>query len=95
MSTFVPEKIRLEDEETRLKKPARVILYNDDWHTFDDVIIQLMKATGCTVEQGFQHAWAIHHNGRDVVFQAEREKCEKVVQILRQIRLQAEVDWDD
>lgn len=91
--------ITLPDTETgaqaRQAKPARSILYNDDWHTFDDVISQLMKATGCSAEQGEAHAWTIHTVGKAVVFEGKRDDCEKVAQILREIRLQVEVDWDD
>jgi ATP-dependent Clp protease adaptor protein ClpS len=75
--------------------PARVLLYDDDWHTFDDVIIQLMKATACDAATGEAHAWTVHTQGRAVVFQGARGDCERVAQVLREIRLQVEVDWDD
>jgi ATP-dependent Clp protease adapter protein ClpS len=74
--------------------PARCILYNDDWHTFDDVIIQLMKATGCSAAEGEAHAWRVHTEGRSTVFEGKREDCERVAGILREIRLHVEVDWD-
>ncbi len=75
--------------------PARVILYNDDWHTFDDVIIQLIKATGCSVEVAQAQAWTVHSEGRCQVFEGARAECERVAGVLREIRLQVEVDWDD
>ncbi|MDQ7053486.1 MAG: ATP-dependent Clp protease adaptor ClpS [candidate division KSB1 bacterium] len=31
-----------------MNEPWKVILYNDDIHTFDEVILQLRKATGCS-----------------------------------------------
>ena len=83
------------EAKVKAAKPARSILYNDDWHTFDDVIAQLMKATGCSAEHGEAHAWTIHTVGKAVVFEGKREACEKVAQVLREIRLQVEVDWDD
>lgn len=80
--------------DTKQQKPARVILYNDDVHTFDDVTGQLMIATHCSFEVGQAHAYRVHTQGRDIVFQGKREDCEKVAGILRRIRLHVEVDWD-
>lgn len=80
--------------EERLQAPARVILYNDDWHSFDDVIQQLMKAIRCSAEEGERHAWIVHTQGRSKVYEGAREDCEKVAGVLREIRLHVEVDWD-
>lgn len=91
--------IQLPETSTRPKsgtqRPARVILYNDDWHTFDEVIAQLMKATGCSRSRAARHAAAVHTQGRDLVFQAGLARCQEVARVLRQIRLQVEVDFDD
>lgn len=81
--------------EESVAKPARVIVYNDDWHTFDEVIHQLIKATGCAEGTAEAHAWAIHTQGRSQVFEGPRTDCERVAGVLREIRLQVEVDWDD
>lgn len=75
--------------------PARVILYNDDWHTFAEVIVQLMKATGCSEAVAEAHAWTVHTQGRSRVFEGARGDCERVAGVLREIRLHVEVDWDD
>ncbi len=82
-------------DETRLAPPARVILYNDDWHSFDDVIQQLIKATACTPAQGEAHAWTVHTAGKARVYDGPKAQCERVANILREIRLHVEVDWDD
>lgn len=83
--------------ETRpgIAKPARVIVYNDDWHSFDEVIRQLIKATGCDEARAEGHAYTVHTQGRAQVFDGPREDCERVAGVLREIRLQVEVDWDD
>jgi ATP-dependent Clp protease adaptor protein ClpS len=81
--------------EVKPAPPAWVILYNDDWHSFDDVIQQLMKAIACTEEEGEAHAWTVHTSGKARVFDGPRPQCEKVAGILREIRLQVEVDWND
>jgi ATP-dependent Clp protease adaptor protein ClpS len=82
------------DVRKETRRPVRVILYNDDWHSFDDVIRQLMKAIHCSAEEGERHAWIVHTQGRSLVFEGKREDCEVVAGILREIRLQVEVDWD-
>ena len=51
---ITPEKIHepeiIEDVETSNGLASRVILYNDEWHTFEEVIVQLIKATNCSFE---------------------------------------------
>mgnify|MGYP001555983230 CR=1 FL=1 len=83
------------DSRPELAKPARVIVYNDDWHTFDEVIHQLIKATACDEATAEGHAYTVHTQGRAQVFDGSREDCERVAGVLREIRLQVEVDWDD
>jgi ATP-dependent Clp protease adapter protein ClpS len=83
------------DTERKLAPPAWVILYNDDWHTFEDVIQQLKKATACTQEQGEAHAWTVHTAGKARVYDGPKPDCERVAGVLRQIRLQVEVDQND
>jgi ATP-dependent Clp protease adaptor protein ClpS len=85
----------IEGSQSGVAKPARVILYNDDWHTFDDVIAQLVKAGACDADEAEVHAWRVHTEGRSQVFHGPRKDCERVALVLREIRLQVEVDWDD
>ena len=72
----------------------RVILYNDDYHSQDEVAAQLHKAT----EYSLRRCWAImleaHLQGRAICYHGTREKCHHVTRILREIRLQCEVDCD-
>ena len=72
----------------------RVILYNDDYHSQDEVAEQLHKAT----EYSLLKCWAImmeaHAKGRAVCYNGTREKCHHVAKVLREIRLQCEVDCD-
>ena len=72
----------------------RVILYNDDWHSMDEVVFQLQKATGCSLEKAEGYTIEAHNTGRSIVYRGERERCRQVVAILREIRLQCEVDCD-
>ncbi len=81
-----------EQAEIRQGGPWVVILYNDDWHPFDEVILQLQKATGCNLEEAQWIAFEAHTNGRAIAYTGTEEECERVAGVLRQIRLQVETD---
>jgi ATP-dependent Clp protease adapter protein ClpS len=68
-------------------EPWNVIILNDDWHTFDEVIFQLMKATGCSSQQAEAIAWEAHTKGEAICFTGSRERCEHVAGILEEIEL--------
>lgn len=75
-----------------LDKPFIVVLYNCDCHTFEQVEVQLQKATGCSLEKAEALAMEVHLTGRSIVFSGEAEKCERVAAVLRSIKLQVETD---
>jgi ATP-dependent Clp protease adapter protein ClpS len=84
--------VLVEDEvEERLDTPWRVILYNDEIHSFDEVILQLLKATGCTVEEAERIAWQAHARGKAMAFEGSFEECFRVQGVLREIQLVTEI----
>ena len=85
--------VAVEDETAeRIDTPWRVIVYNDEVHTFEEVIVQLIKATGCSADQAEQHAWTIHREGKDCVYEGDFEDCFRVQGILREIQLVTEIE---
>jgi ATP-dependent Clp protease adaptor protein ClpS len=72
----------------------RVILYDDDWHSPEDVLEQLVKATGCSPRKAIAIINEVEAKGRAVCLKGDREKCHDAARILREIRLQCEVDCD-
>lgn len=84
-----PEEISTLDVEI----PAKVILFNDDWHTFDEVITQLIKAIQCSEEQAESLAWEVHNNGKAVVFEGELSECLRVSSILEEIALHTQIEY--
>lgn len=72
--------------------PWVVILYNCNCHTFNEVIAQLQKATGCSQAKAEQIAEEAHHRGRAIAYTGDEDECERVACILRSIRLQVETD---
>lgn len=51
-----------------------VVIYNDDFNTFEHVIATLIKVCKHTGEQAEQCTWLIHHKGKCAVKSGEFEK---------------------
>ena len=88
----LPEVDTEEAVEERVDTPWRVILYDDDIHTFEEVIVQLIKATGCSEHKAERHAWTVHTKGKDTVFEGEFFDCFRVQGVLREIGLVTEIE---
>jgi ATP-dependent Clp protease adaptor protein ClpS len=72
---------------------ARVILFNDDYHSFDEVIHQLIKAISCSFEQAEKFANTVHHEGKCEVYHGSMEECLHVSAVLEEIELKTAVDF--
>jgi len=79
------------EDDTSVGLPFRVILYNDDIHTFNEVIIQLVKATGCSYEKAKDYAFTVHVKGQAIVYHGELTSCLKVTSILEEIGLHTQI----
>ncbi|MCX8054697.1 MAG: ATP-dependent Clp protease adaptor ClpS [Ignavibacteria bacterium] len=80
--------IELIDE---VKLAAKVILFNDDWHTFDEVINQIIKATGYNYEKAEAITYEVHNKGKAIVYSGELAKCIQVSSVLEEIQLRTEI----
>ncbi len=83
----------LEQDITGVDIPAKVILYNDDWHTFEEVIVQLMKATGCGRERAEALTWEVHTRGKAAVYEGSLAECLRVSSILEEIALHTQIEY--
>ncbi len=79
------------DEKAGIKQPYKVLLFNDDWHSFDDVINQLIKAVKCSYEEARTFAFEAHVKGKAVVFNGELSECLKITSILEEIELHTQI----
>lgn len=79
------------DEEVTIGLPYKVVLYNDDVHTFDEVINQLIKAIKCSYEQARSFAFEAHVKGKVIVFNGELNECLKITSILEEIALHTQI----
>ena len=86
--------LQQEEKETDVlvEQPAKVILFNDEIHSFDEVIEQIIKATGCDTSKAETLTWEVHTNGKAMVFEGQMDNCLKVSHILEEIALNTQIE---
>jgi ATP-dependent Clp protease adaptor protein ClpS len=77
--------------EEKRELPWSLILYNDDIHTFDEVVFQLVKALKCDRDTAEDLTLAAHLEGSTIVFEGEFSECFKINMILSEIQLLTEI----
>jgi len=82
------------DSEKKLDHPWRVVLYNCDCHSMDEVVFALQRATGCSLEKAESIMYEAHQRGRAICYSGPKLECERVVSVLRTTKLQVELDHD-
>ena len=84
------------DTETEIDNflghPHKCILFNDEQHSQDEVVSQIMKAINCGSHTAYEMMMTAHRTGSAVVFTGGQEKCELVASILEQIGLATSVE---
>jgi ATP-dependent Clp protease adaptor protein ClpS len=73
--------------------PAKVILYNDDWHTFEEVINQILKAIKCSQDHAEALTWEVHNKGKACVYEGEMNECLRVSSVLEEIQLHTQIEY--
>lgn len=72
---------------------AKVILFNDEWHTFDEVINQIIKATNCSIERAENLTLEVHERGKAVVYEGDMPDCLRVSSVLEEIELHTQIEF--
>lgn len=92
---LTPETRELEEviTENVTTIPAKVIMFNDDWHTFEEVISQLIKALSCSTQHAESLAYEAHEKGKAIVFEGELPACLRVSSILEDIALHTQIEY--
>ena len=86
-------------EETELQEDtifladiaARIILFNDEWHTFEEVIEQIILATGYKTTKAELMTHEVHTKGRSIIYSGDLGKCLHISEVLEEINLGTEV----
>ncbi len=94
-----PEKIMTKTQELELIEDynidvdgSSVIVLNDDWHTFEEVIRQLKRAIHCSTQQAEAFAIEIHTKGKAKVYSGTMEDCLFISAVLEEIDLMTSVE---
>ena len=87
-----PLEQEIEDTGTITGQPSKVILFNDEVHTFEEVINQIIKATGCNQSRAEALTWEVHTRGKAMVFEGSLEECLRVSGVLEEIALHTQIE---
>ena len=87
-----PEVEIIEEEKTDINLGSRVILFNDDWHTFEEVISQIIRATKCSFIEARDKTFEVHVHGKAVVYSGELADCLRVSAVLEEILLHTQIE---
>ena len=79
------------DSDTLIEHPAKVILFNDEIHSFEEVIGQLIKALRCDSSKAEGLTWEVHNSGKAAVFEGPMNECIKVSGVLEEIALHTQI----
>lgn len=96
-SVLMQEKVPAKEKEVEVAveedtdTPWHLILYNDEEHTFDEVINQLIKALGCSVSHAEELTLKVHNDGKALVYEGTFEECLKINNVLQEIELITEI----
>ena len=80
------------DSDVSIPTPAKVILFNDETHTFEEVIGQLIKALKCDTARAEALTWEVHNSGKAAVFEGPMNQCVKVSGVLEEIGLHTQIE---
>ena len=86
-----PQKQKSSTSQPKITRPWVVILFNDDIHNFEEVILQVQKATGCSVVEATRITMEAHLEGKAAAFNGPFEECNRVAGVLREIGLLVEI----
>ncbi len=89
--TTTPGVQESKETDVLVSQPATVVLFNDEVHTFEEVIGQIIKATGCDTAKAEALTWEVHSRGKAAVFEGTLDECLGVSRTLEEIALQTQI----
>ena len=72
---------------------SKVVLFNDEHHTFDEVTMQILKAVQCSMDRAEHLTWEVHNSGKATVYEGPLHECLNVSAVLEEISLKTEVQF--
>ena len=81
-----------DESTTNLTGDYIVIVFNNDYNTYEQVTDILMKATGCSRDEAEMETWEVDHLGRSIVHHGDRAECERAAAIIQTIGIKVAVE---
>lgn len=81
----------IEEEDITIGLESKVLLYNDDWHSFDEVILQIIKAVNCSFDEARNKAFEVHVKGKAMIFNGRFKDCLRVSSVLEELALHTQI----
>lgn len=80
----------------RLLPPYKVVVHNNDYNTFEEVIRILLKAVpGMTYERAVELTFEIDRTGAAVPYVGPKERAEAIADVIRTIGIKVTVEPDE
>jgi ATP-dependent Clp protease adaptor protein ClpS len=84
MNTKLQEQVEVQEStETKAQRNYKVILLNDEDHTYDYVVELLCSVCGMKRDQAFRCAVEVDLSGQTIVYYSTAAKCEQVAQKIK------------
>jgi ATP-dependent Clp protease adaptor protein ClpS len=87
------EEVLIADDNTKVGNSTKVILFNDEWHTFEEVVNQLIKAIKCSESRAEELTWEVHTKGKACVYDGDLDDCLRISDILEEIGLHTQIEY--
>jgi ATP-dependent Clp protease adapter protein ClpS len=81
----------LDEISEREDRGWNVTVYDNDYNTYEEVMMILMAATGCSAQEAYIEAWEVDHLGKSVVHVSSQDDCRIAASIISEIGIQVEV----
>lgn len=85
------ERPEIEEQSPQTGGHWTVVVFNNDYNTYQEVISILMIATQCTFDEAAMETWEIDHLGKSVVHHGKEDECTRAAEIIRTIGIKVEV----
>jgi ATP-dependent Clp protease adapter protein ClpS len=74
-----------------------VVIHDNDFNAFDEVVEVIMRSTGCGTEEAIIEAWEAHTFGKAAVHFSGRDECEIVAVMISSIGVHTVVrpEWEE
>ncbi|MCG9895107.1 MAG: ATP-dependent Clp protease adaptor ClpS [Fimbriimonadaceae bacterium] len=83
---------RLSEDQTAKDSGWKVVVYNNETNSYEEVMTVLILATACSTEEAYIETWEIDHYGSCAVHRAAEDECRSVAEIIGTIGIAVAVE---